>query len=127
MIVRRDVLKQIEHKGAVLPVLKALQEVCFPAAMMKQIVAAKKQALKASLMNRLCLNHFAGLFLYRLKYLRAFGKVLEHVVEQLTSIEGADVNLTLEITAEIPSGIDNNKRRTLLENASNLSFSKDIS
>ena len=59
---------------------------------------------------------------------RAFDRVLEHVVEQLTSIEGADVNLTLEITAEIPSGIDNNKRRTLLENAANLGFSeKDIS
>jgi predicted AAA+ superfamily ATPase len=59
---------------------------------------------------------------------RAFGRVLEHVVEQLTSIEGADVNLTLEISAEVPSGIDNNKRRTLLENAANLGFSeKDIS
>ena len=59
---------------------------------------------------------------------KEFGKVLDNVIEHLTSIEGAEVSLTLEISAEIPGGIDTNKRRTLLENATTLKFSeKDVS
>ena len=46
----------------------------------------------------------------------------------MNTIEGADVTLTLEISAEVEAGVDSNKRRILLENAATLGFSeKDIS
>jgi predicted AAA+ superfamily ATPase len=54
-------------------------------------------------------------------------QVIEGIIEQLTGIEGADVTLRLDIDAEIPSGIDRAKVRTLLENASTLGFDeKDV-
>ena len=56
---------------------------------------------------------------------RDFTRIMENVVEHLTSVEGADVRLTLEISAEVPSGIDNSKKRTLTENANNLGFSEN--
>ena len=56
---------------------------------------------------------------------RDFTRIMENVVEHLTSVEGANVSLTLEISAEVPSGIDNGKRRTLTENANNLGFSEN--
>jgi len=40
----------------------------------------------------------------------------------LTTISGAGVNLRLEIDAEVPSGLDRLKVRTLMENASKLGF-----
>ena len=56
---------------------------------------------------------------------RDFTRIMENVVEHLTSVEGANVSLTLEISAEVPSGIDNSKKRTLTENANNLGFSEN--
>lgn len=53
---------------------------------------------------------------------RDMSKIIEGIIEQLTAIEGADVELTLEIHADVPDGIDNNKRRTLMENATTLGF-----
>lgn len=44
------------------------------------------------------------------------------IVEQLTIIPGSDVKLRLEIEAEIPSGLDRAKVRTLVENANTLGF-----
>ncbi len=49
-------------------------------------------------------------------------QVVEAIIEQLTTIPGASVELKLEIDAEVPSGIDKGKSRTLLENASTLGF-----
>ena len=58
---------------------------------------------------------------------RDMSKIIEGIIEQLTAIEGADVELTLEIHADVPDGIDSNKRRTLMENAATLGFTdKDI-
>jgi hypothetical protein len=53
---------------------------------------------------------------------RDMHQVVEGIIEQLTTIPGATVELKLEIDAEVPSGIDKSKSRTLLENASTLSF-----
>jgi len=53
---------------------------------------------------------------------RHMGQVVEAIIEQLTTIPGASVELKLEIDAEVPSGIDKGKSRTLLENASTLGF-----
>ncbi len=53
---------------------------------------------------------------------RDMGQVVEAIIEQLTTIPGASVELKLEIDAEVPSGIDKGKSRTLLENASTLGF-----
>ncbi len=53
---------------------------------------------------------------------RDFGKVVDGIIDQLTNIEGAEVNLTLDIHAEIPKGIEKNKERTLIENANTLGF-----
>ena len=46
----------------------------------------------------------------------------EAVVEQLTTLPGADVTLRLEIDADIPGGLDRAKVRTLIENATTLGF-----
>jgi len=53
---------------------------------------------------------------------RDMHKVVESIIEQLTTIPGATVELKLEIDAEVPKGIDKSKSRTLLENASTLGF-----
>ena len=54
-------------------------------------------------------------------------QIIEGIVEQLTSIPGTDVTLKLEIDADVPNGLDANKVRTLIENASTLQFDeKDV-
>lgn len=53
---------------------------------------------------------------------RDMHQVVEGIIEQLTTVPGAKVELKLEIDAEVPGGIDKNKSRTLLENASTLGF-----
>jgi len=44
------------------------------------------------------------------------------LVEQLTTLPGADVSIKLEIDAEVSSGLDRAKVRTLVENATTLGF-----
>jgi uncharacterized protein len=59
---------------------------------------------------------------------RDMHQVVEAIIEQLTTISGATVELKLEIDAEIPNGIDKAKVRTVMENANTLSFiDKEIS
>ena len=53
---------------------------------------------------------------------RDMHQVVEAIIEQLTTIPGATVELKLEIDADVPSGIDKGKSRTLMENASTLGF-----
>ena len=53
---------------------------------------------------------------------RDMHQIVEAIIEHLTTIPGASVELKLEIDAEVPSGIDKGKSRTLLENASTLGF-----
>ena len=53
---------------------------------------------------------------------RDIHQVIEAVVEQLATIPGSEVSLKLEIDAEIPSGLDRGKVRTLVENANTLGF-----
>ncbi len=49
-------------------------------------------------------------------------QIVEAIVEQLTTLPGSDVRLRLEIEAEVPSGLDHAKVRTLVENANTLEF-----
>jgi uncharacterized protein len=53
---------------------------------------------------------------------RDMHQVVEAIVEQLSTIPGATVEIRLEIDAEVPSGIDKSKVRTLTENANTLGF-----
>lgn len=53
---------------------------------------------------------------------RDMHQVVEAIIQQLTTIPGASVELKLEIDAEVPDGIDKAKSRTLLENANTLGF-----
>ena len=53
---------------------------------------------------------------------RDMHQVVEAIVEQLTTIPGASVELKLEIDADVPDGIDKAKSRTLLENSTTLGF-----
>lgn len=54
---------------------------------------------------------------------REIHQIVEAIVEQLTTIQGSDVSLKLEIDAEVPKGgLDRAKVRTLLENATTLGF-----
>lgn len=53
---------------------------------------------------------------------RHIHQIIEAIVEQLTTLPGADVTLRLEIDAEVPGGLDRAKVRTLIENATTLGF-----
>ena len=53
---------------------------------------------------------------------RDMGKIVEAVIEQLTTIPGATVEIKLEIDADVPEGIDRDKQRTLTENGNTLGF-----
>ena len=53
---------------------------------------------------------------------RDMGQIVEAIIEQLSTMPGADVTLKLEIDAEVPSGLDRAKVRTLMENANTLNF-----
>lgn len=49
-------------------------------------------------------------------------QIVEAIVEQLTTLPRSNVSLKLEIDAEVPSGLDRSKVRTLSENATTLNF-----
>ena len=53
---------------------------------------------------------------------RDIHRIVEAIVEQLTTLPGSEVTLKLEIDAEVPSGLDRAKVRTLIENANTLDF-----
>ena len=53
---------------------------------------------------------------------RDIHQIVEAIVEQLTTIPGSNVKLRLEIDAEVPSGLERAKVRTLIENANTLGF-----
>jgi len=53
---------------------------------------------------------------------RDMNRIVEAIVEQLSILPGAKISLTLEIDAEVASGIDRAKVRTLMENAVTLNF-----
>ena len=53
---------------------------------------------------------------------RDMHQIVEAIVEQLTTLPGSEVSLRLEIEAEVPSGLDRAKVRTLVENATTLGF-----
>lgn len=53
---------------------------------------------------------------------RDIHQIVEAIIEQLTTLPGSDVSLKLEIDAEVPSGLDRAKVRTLIENATTLGF-----
>ncbi|MCY4460275.1 MAG: DUF499 domain-containing protein [Albidovulum sp.] len=53
---------------------------------------------------------------------REIQKVVEGIVEQLTTLPNSEVDITLEIVADVPSGLDRVKVRSLTENANTLGF-----
>ncbi len=53
---------------------------------------------------------------------REIHQIIEAIVEQLTTIPGSEVKLRLEIEAEVPTGLERAKVRTLIENANTLGF-----
>ena len=53
---------------------------------------------------------------------RDIHQIVEAIIEQLTTLPGSDVSLKLEIDAEVSSGLDRSKVRTLIENATTLGF-----
>lgn len=53
---------------------------------------------------------------------REIHQIIEAIVDQLTTLPGSQVSLKLEIDAEVPSGLDRTKVRTLVENATTLGF-----
>lgn len=53
---------------------------------------------------------------------RDIHQIVEAIIEQLTTLPDADVSIRLEIDAEVSSGLDRSKVRTLVENATTLGF-----
>jgi len=54
---------------------------------------------------------------------RDAGRIAEEVIAHLSGLVGADVKVTLEIQAEVPSGAPENVVRTVTENCRTLKFS----
>ena len=50
------------------------------------------------------------------------GKIMEEVVKHLTTLYGADVQVTVEIEAKMPKGVTESTRRTVEENCKTLRF-----
>jgi hypothetical protein len=48
--------------------------------------------------------------------------IVEEIIQRLTSLTGADVTVTLEISAERPAGFDDATVRTISENSRTLKF-----
>ncbi|MRX50205.1 DUF499 domain-containing protein [Paracoccus sp. S-4012] len=53
---------------------------------------------------------------------RDIHQIVEAIIEQLTTLPGADVTIKLEIDAEVSAGLDRARVRTLVENATTLGF-----
>ena len=68
-------------------------------------------------------THFVGTVMISAdRPARDIHQIVEAIIEQLTTLPGSDVSLKLEIDAEVPSGLDRAKARTLIENATTLGF-----
>ena len=50
------------------------------------------------------------------------GKIMKEVVKHLTTLYGADVQVTVEIEAKMPKGVTESTRRTVEENCRTLRF-----
>jgi len=57
-----------------------------------------------------------------IKLTSSAGKVAEEVIQHLSAIMGADVKITLEIQAQVPSGFSDHVVRTVSENCATLKF-----
>ncbi len=57
---------------------------------------------------------------------RDISQIVEAIIEQLTTLPGSDVSIKLEIDAEVSSGLDRAKVRTLNENARTLGFIDNV-
>ncbi|WP_170755622.1 DUF499 domain-containing protein [Ruegeria lacuscaerulensis] len=53
---------------------------------------------------------------------KSMSHIVEAIIEQLTMSPDSEVKLLLEIDAEVPSGLDKSRVRTLLENSNTLGF-----
>ena len=69
------------------------------------------------------LRRFHGTVLLRPKFVTGdAGKVADEVIQHLTSLLGAEVEVTLEITANVPDGVPDNVVRIVTENSATLKF-----
>ncbi len=53
---------------------------------------------------------------------REMSLIVEEVIQRLTSLKGTEISITLEISAERPSGFDDATMRTISENSNTLKF-----
>ncbi len=53
---------------------------------------------------------------------RDVGEIAENIVRHLQGIDGANVEVTLEVTTEVPEGVPPDTMRTVSENARTLKF-----
>jgi hypothetical protein len=53
---------------------------------------------------------------------RDAGRIADEVIAHLVGLVGADVKVTLEVEADIPSGVPDNVVRTVTENSRTLKF-----
>lgn len=56
------------------------------------------------------------------RYAGDFSKIINEVIQQLAAVDGSEVEVRVEITATAAGGFDENKRRTVQENANTLNF-----
>ena len=69
------------------------------------------------------LNRFMGtVMLSADRPIHHMHQIVDAIIEQLTMLPGAEVSLKLEIDAEVATGFDRAKVRTLIENAVTLGF-----
>jgi hypothetical protein len=53
---------------------------------------------------------------------RDAGRIAEEVIQHLSTLPGADAEVTLEIRVTVPGGVEEDVVRTVLENAGTLKF-----
>ena len=68
-------------------------------------------------------NFYGTVFLSSDRPSRDMTQIVEGIIQQLTTLPEADVTIKLEIDAEVKSGLNKAKVRTILENAQTLNFS----
>ena len=55
-------------------------------------------------------------------YVRDFNKITNEIIQHLAAADGVQLEVRIEITATTPTGFDDNKIRTVSENATVLKF-----
>ena len=67
-------------------------------------------------------RYYGSIPLDPIRFGKQTGQIAQEVIQHLTALVGADVEITLEIQTRVPSGVPDNIVRTVTENSRTLGF-----